>query len=476
MSALATLMPGFEGTVLPAWVERRLRDGMGGVCLFATNVESREQLRSLTASIRAANPRAVISMDEEGGDVSRLHQREGSPFPGNAVLGRLDDPAMTRAVGEQVGRELIDAGINLTLAPDVDINSNVSNPVISVRSFGADADLVSRHGAAWTRGVQSAGVAGSAKHFPGHGDTAQDSHVSLPTVDADLDTLRARELAPFAAVIEADVATIMSSHIAVPALDPEQPATFSRPILTDLLRGEMGFEGVVVSDALDMVGASGEIGIPAAAARALAAGCDLLCIGTANTDEQIDAIVAAIDAAVAQGDLSAQRVEDAGVRIGAMVESFSQQAADAVAAGSTAAGLGQASVRAAFHVSERVAIRLQGLVSDTRPRHWIQLEPDANIAVGHSPWGPFAAGVGADVVVRPGDALDLDAIPQEAVLVVVGKDNHRHAWIREVIESVRALDPIVVDMGWPDLTAPYADLATFGASRLVGAALAEVLS
>lgn len=476
MSALATLMPGFEGTVLPAWVERRLQDGMAGVCLFATNVESPDQLRALTASIRAANPQAVISMDEEGGDVSRLHQREGSPFPGNAVLGRLDDVALTHAVGEQVGRELIATGINLTLAPDVDINSNVRNPVIGVRSFGADADVVSRHGAAWTRGVQSVGVAGSAKHFPGHGDTAQDSHVSLPTVAADLTTLRARELAPFAAAIEAGVATIMSSHISVPELDADQPATFSRRILTDLLRREMGFEGVIVTDALDMVGASGEIGIPAAAARALAAGCDLLCIGTANTDEQIDAIMAAIDGAIAQGVLSAERVEDASARIGAMVAELSSHAADAPLAGGAAAGLDEASVRAAFHFADGVAATLKRARDEGRRLHWVRLEPEANIAVGDSPWGPFAAGVAADVVVRPGDAIDVDTVPHDALVVIVGKDHHRHAWIRETIESLRPWRPVVVDMGWPDLTEPYADIATFGASRLVGSALAKVLS
>ncbi|WP_297084227.1 glycoside hydrolase family 3 protein, partial [uncultured Demequina sp.] len=254
MTALATLMPGFEGPELPAWVERRLREGMGGVCLFATNVRSPEQLRALTDAIYAANPDAIVSIDEEGGDVSRLYQRDGSPFPGNALLGRIDDEALSRAVGEQVGRELREVGVNLTLAPDVDVNSNPSNPVIGVRSFGADAALVGRHGVAWTQGVQAMGVAADAKHFPGHGDTAQDSHVSLPTVDADVQALRQRELAPFAAAIAGGVQTIMSSHIMVPALDPDNPATFSSAILTDLLRAEMGFDGVIVSDALDMVG------------------------------------------------------------------------------------------------------------------------------------------------------------------------------------------------------------------------------
>ena len=477
MSALATLMPGFEGTELPDWVERRLRDGMGGVCLFATNVESPAQLARLTASIRAANPNAVISIDEEGGDVSRLYQREGSPFPGNAVLGRLDDTDLTYAVGEHVGRELRAVGVNLTLAPDVDINSNAANPVIGVRSFGATPDLVSRHGVAWTRGVQSTGVAANAKHFPGHGDTAQDSHVARPTVDAPLETLHARELAPFVAAIDGGVQTIMTSHIMVPALDPDHVATFSSATLTDLIRGDYGFDGVIVSDALDMAGASGEIGIPAAAARALAAGCDLLCIGTANTDQQIGEILGAIEAATAAGHLPQARLEEAAGRIGRLVQRL-QNTADAQEAKSVGSlgvvpGLDTETVRRAFDVAPGVASRL---ATGGRPVQWVQLESEANIAVGPSPWGPFANGVTPAAVVTPGSPVDRSIFVPGALVIVVGKDNHRHEWARAAIDLLRDLDPVVVDMGWPDLAAPFADVATFGASRLVGAALMEMVS
>ena len=476
MSALATLMPGFEGTELPAWVERRLAEGMGGVCLFATNVESPAQLKELTDRIYAANPDAIVSIDEEGGDVSRLYQREGSPFPGNALLGRIDDEALTRAVGEQVGHELRAAGVNLTLAPDIDVNSNPHNPVIGVRSFGADPGLVSRHGVAWTVGVQSTGVAANAKHFPGHGDTAQDSHVSLPTVDVDAATLRERELAPFAAAIAGGVQTIMSSHIMVPALDPENPATFSRTILTDVLRGEMGFDGVIVSDALDMVGASGEIGIPAAAARALAAGCDLLCIGTANTDEQVGDIAARIDAAVAAGELEAERVEDAVARLRELVATLRDTADPALPLSDLrgeVSGLDTARLREAFEVSESAREALDEHRAAGTDLFWVRLQPAHNIAVGESPWGPFAGGVEADVTVLPGTVVDLDVIPADAAVIVVGKDNHRHDWARTAIEALRTRGAVVVDMGWPDLEQPYADIATYGASRLAGQALQE---
>ncbi|NTV39889.1 MAG: glycoside hydrolase family 3 protein, partial [Demequinaceae bacterium] len=311
MNPLTVLMPGFVGTEAPEWLVERLEAGLGGVCLFAENVASVSQVTELTSALYEARANAIISMDEEGGDVSRLHQREGSPFPGNAVLGRLDDATLTRGVAELVGLELRRVGVGLALAPDADVNSNADNPVIGVRSFGSDPAAVALHTAAWTEGLQSTGVAACAKHFPGHGDTSQDSHVALPVVSADEATLRSRELVPFRAAIAAGTRTIMTSHIVVPALDPDHPATFSHRILTGLLREELGFEGVIVTDALDMVGASGERGIPAAAVAALVAGADLLCIGTRNTDAQIGEIAAAIDAAVADGLLPAERLADA---------------------------------------------------------------------------------------------------------------------------------------------------------------------
>ncbi|MCU1472689.1 glycoside hydrolase family 3 N-terminal domain-containing protein, partial [Amnibacterium sp.] len=313
--AAGVLLPGFAGPVLPPWVARRITDGMAGVCLFGENVGSPDELRALTGGIRAARADAVIAIDEEGGDVTRLHARDGSPEPGNAVLGRLDDVALTAASARRIGLALADAGVTLDFAPDADVNVNADNPVIGTRSFGDDAGLAARHTAAWVRGLQSTGIAACAKHFPGHGDTAVDSHRGLPVVDVPMAVLDARELVPFVAAIDAGVATIMTSHIVLPALDPASPATMSRAILTELLRGRLGFEGVIVSDALDMAGASGEIGIPAAAVRALAAGADLLCIGTRNTAEQAGEIEAAILAAVAAGELPAERLADAARRV-----------------------------------------------------------------------------------------------------------------------------------------------------------------
>ena len=190
---LTTLLPGFDGTVAPAWVLARLGEGLGGVCLFGQNIVDAAQLRELTAALRSANPIAVIAIDEEGGDVTRLFYDRGAPYPGNALLGRIDDPDLTERVARAVGEALVATGCTVAFAPDVDVNSNPDNPVIGVRSFGADPALAARHAAAWVRGLQSTGVAASAKHFPGHGDTATDSHLALPVVDLPLETLRERD-------------------------------------------------------------------------------------------------------------------------------------------------------------------------------------------------------------------------------------------------------------------------------------------
>ena len=459
-SPAGTLMPGFEGTELPEWLRVRLSNGLAGVCLFATNVTSPAQLLGLTGAIRAANPRAVIAIDEEGGDVTRLFQDVGSPYPGAAVLGRLDDLALTRAVAERVGRQLRAVGATLNFAPDADVNSSDDNPVIGTRSFGADPTLVARHTAAWVEGLQSTGVAASAKHFPGHGDTATDSHLALPVVDLPLEALRERELVPFAAAIAAGTATIMTSHILLPQLD-DVPATFSTRILGELLRDELGFTGVIVSDALDMRGASGTTGIPDAAVRALAAGCDLLCIGTANTDAQLGEIEAAISAAVSDGRLDAARLADAQARVAAMG-----------AAGAAMLAGAQPDPEPRFDLERTISAFdvAPGAPALDEGRTLVQLDTVANIAVGPAPWGPAAAGAPV-VILREGDPLP----GGDRQLVVIGRDNHRRDWTRAVIAAARARDPrtLVVDMGWPSADRRHADVATFGASRHVGQALLQ---
>ncbi|MEX1078077.1 MAG: glycoside hydrolase family 3 N-terminal domain-containing protein [Homoserinimonas sp.] len=456
--ASGVLLPGFIGTTLPGWVEARLRDGLAGVCLFGDNIESLPQLQQLTAAILEANPRAVIAMDEEGGDVTRLFSDVGSPYPGNAILGRIDDLAYTEEVAADVGHQLRQAGCTMTFGPDVDINSNPDNPVIGVRSFGADPELVARHSVAWVRGVQSAGIAVSAKHFPGHGDTAQDSHLALPVVDVPLDTLTDRELVPFRAVIEADAASIMTSHILLPQLDPEAPATLSPRILQELLRGGLGYQGVIVTDALDMAGASAITGIPEAAVRAIAAGCDLLCIGTDNSDEQLAEIEQAISSAIAEGRLDAARLADAAERTHSLAVDYAIRRAASAPPGVPTPRFDLTRTADSFEVTSSVSVAAD--------RHQVVLEMETNLAVGIAPWVTWA-----DQRISAGTPLG--AIPPGRQLVLIGRDNHRHQWVRELIDEARREHPavIVVDMGWPGDDRAYTDIATFGASAHVAEAL-----
>lgn len=486
---LTTLLPGFPGPQAPEWLLRRLRDGLGGVCLFGGNIASAEQLLALNTELRTANPLAVVAIDEEGGDVTRLFYDRGAPYPGNALLGRIDDPVLTERVARAVGEALAATGCTVTFAPDVDVNSNPDNPVIGVRSFGADPGLAARHAAAWVRGIQSTGVAASAKHFPGHGDTATDSHLALPVVDLPLDVLRERELVPFRAAIAAGSRTIMTSHILLPRLDAEQPATLSPRIVQRLLRGELGFEGVIVTDALDMHGASGVHGIPEAAVLALAAGCDLLCIGSDNTDAQLDEIVDAVEDAIRSGRLAAERVREAAARVRELGAT-----APAVPAHVTDASIEPvhardelARVAAAFEVTDAARARL---AASDRLGTVVRVDTVANIAVGIAPWGPFAVedaseGVAegehwpdAAHVVPVSDAAPLaDPASLPGPVLVVGKDLHRHPFAVVAVEALRAVrdDVVTVDMGWPADDRALADIATFGASRLVGEALIGLL-
>ncbi|PWU61351.1 glycoside hydrolase, partial [Micromonospora globispora] len=254
--ALGTLLAAYPGPVPPDWAVDLLTDGLAGHTLFGTNIHDPAQVAASTEALRAGRPDVIIAIDEEGGDVTRLAHATGSPYPGNAALGAVDDLGLTRQVYAAIGAELAALGITIDLAPTVDVNTADENPVIGTRSFGADPARVAAHSAAAVAGLQSAGVAACAKHFPGHGATVADSHYELPTVDVSPAVLRERDLPPFAAVIDAGVRAIMTAHIRVPPLTGDGPATFSRAVLVDLLRVEYGFTGTVITDALEMKGAA----------------------------------------------------------------------------------------------------------------------------------------------------------------------------------------------------------------------------
>ena len=456
----ATLQPGFRGTTVPDWLVRAGEGGLVSVCLYGENVAGPEQLAALCASLHERMPGVLLAVDEEGGDVTRLHYPKGSPAVGNAVLGRLDDPDTTRAVAAGIGAELAALGIGLDLAPDADVNSTPDNPVIGVRSFGDDPALVARHTAAWVEGLQSTGVAACAKHFPGHGDTVVDSHHGLPRVDVPLDALRGRELVPFRAAVEAGVASVMTSHILVAALDPHRPATFSHRVLR-VLRDELGFAGVIVSDALDMAGASADTGIPEAAVRALAAGVDLLCLGSRTDEQRYAEVHAAVVAAVRSGRLPGERVAQAAGRVRALAdETAERMPAHGIPTDLTAAALGDDVVAGAFRVGERA----RRWLAASGPLAVVQVESTANLAVGDVSWGPAAL----EATVAEGD------VPPRTKVAVVGRavgDAHPARTAADRL-SASGHDVLLVDCGWPR---GGADLETFGGSPAVARALLAVL-
>lgn len=492
-SIRACLMPGFSGFDAPQWVLDALggdpeTGGLVSVCVYGANVRDAAQLRALGARLRDAAPGALIAIDEEGGEVTRLHYLEGSPYPGAAVLGRIDDLAYTEEIGARVARDILAAGFNLALAPVADVNSDPENPVIGTRSFGATPELAGRHVAAWVRGLEGAGAVACPKHFPGHGDTAQDSHLALPVVDADPALLDRRELPPFRAAFAAGARTVMTSHILLPEVDRSGPATFSRVILREILRGRLGFTGVIVSDALDMAGASGEIGIPEAAVRALAAGCELLCLGTDNTPEQLREIEDRVLAAVGEGRLDADELHESADRVRALaIDAAPGYRSDA--AGSAAAALPDAAEIA------RIAGSFSGI---DRARAWLREHPragvirvdtEANMAVGFAPWGPFAAAAhplpaaqaaAAFFAARPAVTVtDETTLPWPAYafrargVLVIGRGLHRRPFARAGIDRLReqGVPVLTVETGWSNEEPGYADLACYGSSSLVGAAL-----
>jgi beta-N-acetylhexosaminidase len=486
------LQPGFVGVTPPAWLVRRLDEGLGGVALFGRNIHHLDQLAALTAALRARNPAVVVALDEESGDVTRIEIGSGSSRPGNHALGAADDPALTAAVAADIGDQLAAAGITLNYAPTADVNNNPDNPVIGVRSFGADPGLVSRHTAAWVRGLQSSGVAACAKHFPGHGDTDVDSHHGLPVVHADRDRLAHMELAPFRAAIAAGTQAIMTAHLLLPALDPSHPATLSRSVLVDLLRDELGYTGLVVTDGIEMAPIRARYGLPGAVVRAVAAGADAVCIGGETADEHTAALLrdALVDA-VHNGQLAEERLAEAAGRVAALAEWTLSQATvrDFAARRWRAAGPGTRPGLAAARRAVRTR-REPSAEPLTKPAHVVEFTTSVTMAVdAATPWG--VGGPLADIL--PGTTVErLDAAAAQngglpaalraasgRPLVLVVRDAHRHGWLSAALRTALAERPdaYVVEMGVPGGEAVGAmHVATFGSAPVCGQAAAEVLT
>ena len=306
------LIGSFDGQSIPTELRSLAREfDLGGITLFARNIASPEQVAELSFEARHLGLQwpAWVAVDQEGGRVARLR----APFtewPPMAVLGRADDERLAVRFAQAMARELRAVGISLDYAPVLDIHTNPNNPVIGDRALSERADQVARLGAVIVRELQNEGIAACGKHFPGHGDTSTDSHLELPLVEHPPDRLRAVEFVPFRAAIDANVKSIMTAHVLVPALDEKNPATLSRTIVQGLLREELRFDGLIISDDIEMRAIADRYNPSDAAIEALAAGCDavLLCGGNLTAHGML---LEGLIRAVESERLPLRRIEDA---------------------------------------------------------------------------------------------------------------------------------------------------------------------
>jgi beta-N-acetylhexosaminidase len=324
------LIAGFKGTTVPPELRSLAREfGLGGGILFARNVEEPAQVAELSYEIARLTPDmpAWASVDQEGGRVARLK----APFtiwPPMATLGRSGDSDLAARFAAALAAELKVVGITLDYAPVLDVNTNPKNPVIGDRAFSDDPAIVGRLGAAIIGALQENGVAACGKHFPGHGDTSVDSHLDLPLVEHPPDRIRRVECVPFRAGIAADVAFIMTAHVLIPSFDEERPATLSSKVVQAVLREELGFQGVIVSDDLEMQALAKSYSVTDAAVQAIAAGCDVVLVCRALSDDRardVDVQAAVLEElvhAVEDGRIPYKRLDDALTRLRRAKERF----------------------------------------------------------------------------------------------------------------------------------------------------------
>ncbi len=317
------LIGSLPGTTITGEIRSLAREfSLGGVILFARNIEAPEQVAEIAIDVQtlATDLPLWVSVDQEGGRVARLK----APFtvwPPMAVLGRSGDEQLAVRFATALATELKAVGITLDYAPVLDIHTNPKNPIIGDRALGEDAESVARLGGAIIKALQENGVAACGKHFPGHGDTAVDSHLELPLVEHPPDRIRRVECVPFREAIRADVAFIMTAHVLVPSFDEQHPATLSRTIVQGLLRDELKFQGVILSDDLEMKAIAKTYTVPDAAVQAIAAGCDGLLVCSGDVEVQAATLEALVHA-VEDQTIPYKRLEDALTRLRRAKERF----------------------------------------------------------------------------------------------------------------------------------------------------------
>ncbi|HST47233.1 glycoside hydrolase family 3 N-terminal domain-containing protein [Jatrophihabitans sp.] len=445
--ALSCTLLGYLGPTPPLWLLGALEAGLGGVVLFGSNLGDGTGVAELTDRLRAAAGREiVIALDEEGGDVTRLDTVRGSSSPGAAALGRLGNLAVTEEVHAAIGVRLARAGVTLDLAPVADVNLDPLNPVIGLRSFGDDAGAVAEQVAAAVRGVQRAGIAACLKHFPGHGATRADSHTEPAVLERSRAELAAGELLPFRAGIAAGARSVMIGHLLVPALDPDRIATVSPAIVTGLLRGELGFDGVVVSDALEMAALAGTLGMTEGFVQALVAGVDTLETGAQDYPQLVQAIPSAVQDALRTGRLTEDRLVEAAERTARL------------------AGAGNAGSPVGSAVPDGIesgCLEVLGTLPALHRPLVVECRTRPGVASGELPWSlidelaGLLDGVDGLRVDRPVDGGELLRLAEGRSLVLLVRDPDREPWQRQLLEvAARHPDAVLVDAGWPTPAPP----------------------
>ena len=317
---------GFYGKASTGDLEKLIARGVGGGIFFARNVGLPAEVVDTTGSIKrlAARP-LFVALDQEGGQVSRLKQGFTEVPPMRAV-GVTGSTALAREVGALIGREVRAVGFDMNYAPVLDVDTNPANPIIAARSFGRTPELVCEMGVALTAGLESVGVAACGKHFPGHGDTSQDSHLELPRLPHSLERLEQVELKPFAAAVKAGIPSIMTAHVIFEPLDSVYPATMSRAVLHGLLREKMGYDGMIVTDDIEMRAIADNYGVVDTVVRGLNAGVDhFLCCHTADVAHQaIEAVIHAVE----NGTVSRETLATANRRIESFTQRYARPALD----------------------------------------------------------------------------------------------------------------------------------------------------
>ena len=457
---LSAFSPGFGGAIVPEWIKPWLENGLGSVTLFASNTPNFEAAANLIEDLRSYNPDVLITIDEEGGDVTRLFVREGSRYPTPALLGQCDDEDLTYRSYNSMGTILCKIGIDITYAPVADVVAFENNPIVGVRSFGMSPDVVTRHVAAAVKGLQSAGVGACVKHFPGHGAVLEDSHHDLPHIKMALADYESQHVIPFKHAIESGVAAVMIGHLVAEALDAKFPASLSSKVIRDYLRGELNFNGLVVTDALDMGAIGGPTKIHESALKALGAGADLLCFsGVGDQSQFVSSSFDWIKSAVDSGTLPTESLEESEQRI---ISWRSTNKTNGVATS---------------------AVDFKELIHGFEVSGSVELEPGAvnlveigtkpTIAAGDVSWGMHrelrAVGTACDI-----HASDAETLANKK-LVVAFRDAYRDAPLLATLKRLNERYPeaIFIDMGWPTREfVPKNLIRAFGSSAVIAQAVA----